>query len=98
MFDGGKATEALMIARQANEAAAAASSAAQKASVEIAQHSAVCAERQRGIDNKLGEMAKSLGDVRAFLGRAMWGLLVGLLMIVGFAVEQISVNEHWFGK
>jgi hypothetical protein len=86
----GKSAEALLIARQANDAAASASSAATKAMAAIEQHAAVCNLRQQGIDN-------TLNDIKGFLKKVFWGLIIGLFGIIGFGFAQIATNGHWLG-
>lgn len=79
-----------MVARQAHDAAASALG-------EIRTHTAVCSERAKSIDDRLRGLAEGQAAVRGFLGKAMWVIMAGLIIIIGFALQQISTNDHWFG-
>ena len=87
---GGKAEMALVEARKANEAAAAASAAAVKASEAIATHTAVCAERQTRIDG-------NFDDIKDTMKWAMRGGIVLLLTVIGTLIDQLQNHHHIFG-
>ena len=97
MFTSSRVMEALMTARQANEAASSASSAAVRALSAIETHAAVCTARQQSIDNAMKALAHGQEKIGSFLGKVMWGVILMLLTIIGFGGEQIAEHSHWFG-